>query len=86
MLRDSHDGKTAAGSEERKQHTRLSRVFSLSNIYFVYLHTVQESDSTVREVNKQHGRPAFQQRLQQPAFPQSRLDRYKYLNRLTAKE
>lgn len=36
-------------------------MLDLSNIYFVYLHTVEESDSTERRVNIQHGCPATSQ-------------------------
>lgn len=41
------------GDKERRRHQRLRRVEPL-NIYFIYLHTVQEGDSTVMDGNLQH--------------------------------
>lgn len=41
------------GDKERRRHQRLRRVESL-NIYFIYLHTVQEGESTVMDGNLQH--------------------------------
>lgn len=42
-----------AGVKERRRHQRLRRAEPL-NIYFIYLHTVQEGDSTVIDGNLQH--------------------------------
>lgn len=42
------------GVKERRRHQRLRGVEPL-NIYFIYLHTVQESDSTAIYGNVQRG-------------------------------